>query len=97
MIDPVTVILAIGLVLACAAAPVTVYVLVRHLPVGGTTEEIAKAEHALAELRAKNEQDLAERKMALEERRAALEIREREAKFENIQAARATVRNVERG
>lgn len=95
--DPVTIILAVGLVLACAAAPITAYVIVRHIPVGGTTEEIARLEHALAVEKAKNEQDLAERRLALEEKRVDQELVERTAKLDALQFARAQVRNVERG
>ena len=94
--DPVTIILAVGLVLAAWAAPVAVYVVVRHLHVGGTTENLAERQIALQELKAKNEQDLAERKLAMDEQRFHLDLAGAKAKQEALQAARVNVRNVER-
>lgn len=94
--DPVTIILAVGLVLAAWAAPVAVYVVVRHLHVGGTTENLAERQIALQELRAKNEQDLAERKLAMDEQKHALDLSVARAKQESLANARVAVRNVER-
>lgn len=94
--DPVTVILAVGLVLAAWAAPVAVYVVVRNLHVGGTTENLAERQIALQELRAKNEQDLAERKLAMDEQKHALDLSAKRAQFDALQNARVNVRNVER-
>jgi hypothetical protein len=92
--DLVAIFLTVALVLAVASIPVSIFVVVRYAHVGGTTAELAKAQIALAEVKAKNEMDLAERKLCMDERRFEQEQAERAATFE----ARRTImaRNIER-
>lgn len=84
------IVLACALVLACASAPLTAWIILRHGGVGATPREMAEKASDV-------NQEIALRRLKLEEERHEVEIAERRKKiYGQLMQPGPAVRNVER-